>query len=189
MIVFRTNVEGKSSKEAWVSNRVPVCGSEPGGALFSSTWLTSITRRLVFGTHIMSYYNPGPPGAYQYGYPPAQYPGYTSGAYQYPTTAGYGSWPYYYPQQHQQQPQATQQRPTVARTSSSTPARTSTSFATTHTPASYAARDTVNAASGGGGARASAGGKKQANLRGLFTKECASVAVPTHPAPSYVRAQ
>lgn len=137
----------------------------------------------------MSYYTPGPPGAYQYGYPPATYAGaYTPGSYQYPSTAvtGYGSqWPYYYQPQQQQQTQ----RPSVARTTPAPTRTTSTSFATTHTPASYAARDTVNAASGGAGARvAAAGSKRQANLKGLFTKERTSTDPSTHYA-SYSEAQ
>jgi hypothetical protein len=47
-----------------------------------------------------------------------------------------------------------------------------TSFATTHTPASYA--DTINAAGGSGNTRTgglATGSKRQANLKGLFTKE------------------
>jgi hypothetical protein len=125
----------------------------------------------------MSYYTPGPPGAYQYGYP-----AYTPGSYQYPSTAvtGYGSqWPYYYQPQQQQT-----QRAPVARSTPAPNRATSTSFATTQTPASYAARDTVNAAGAGAGARAAAAGsKRQANLKGLFTKERTST--DKSPLPSY----
>ena len=126
----------------------------------------------------MSYYNPGQPGTYPYGYTPATYaqtPG-SYASYSYPPTAvtGYGTtWPYYsyVPPQHRTTTTAAPR--SLATTSTTTSgANRGTSFATTHTPASYA--DTINAAGGSGNTRTSgpsAGGKRQANLKGLFTKE------------------
>jgi len=122
----------------------------------------------------MSYYNPGQPGTYPYGYTPATYT-QTPGSYppySYPPTAvtGYGTtWPYYsyVPPQHR----TTTTTPRAAATTTSGVTR-GTNFATTHTPASYA--DTINAAGGSGNTRTgglATGSKRQANLKGLFTKE------------------
>lgn len=125
----------------------------------------------------MSYYNPGQPGTYPYGYTPATYtqtPG-SYASYSYPPTAvtGYGTtWPYYsyVPPQHRTTT-TTVPRSTATSTTTST-ANRGTSFATTHTPASYA--DTINAAGGSGNTRTgnpATGSKRQANLKGSFTKE------------------
>jgi len=127
----------------------------------------------------MSYYNPGQPGTYPYGYTPATYtqtPG-SYASYSYPPTAvtGYGTtWPYYSYVPPQHRPTTTTTAPRTAATSSTTTgtANRGTSFATTHTPASYA--DTINAAGGSGNTRTGSlatGSKRQANLKGLFTKE------------------
>ena len=135
---------------------------------------------LFVGCHlsVMSYYNPGQPGTYPYGYTPATYtqtPG-SYASYSYPPTAvtGYGTtWPYYsyVPPQHRTTTPAVP-RSTVTNSTTTNTANRGTSFATTHTPASYA--DTINAAGGSGNTRTgglAAGSKRQANLKGLFTKE------------------
>ena len=140
-----------------------------------------VTRTRACQSSAMSYYNPGQPGTYPYGYTPATYaqtPG-SYPSYSYPPTAvtGYGTtWPYYsyVPPQHRM----TTTTPSLPRTTATNNTTTSgatrgTSFATTHTPASYA--DTINAAGGGGNTRTgglATGTKRQANLKGLFTKEC-----------------
>jgi transcription initiation factor TFIID subunit 13 len=127
----------------------------------------------------MSYYNPGQPGTYPYGYTPAAYaqtPG-SYASYSYPPTAvtGYGTtWPYYsyVPPQHRTTTTTAVPRSLAATTTTATGANRGTSFATTHTPASYA--DTINAAGGSGNTRTggpAAGSKRQPNLKGLFTKE------------------
>lgn len=127
----------------------------------------------------MSYYNPGQPGTYPYGYTPATYtqtPG-SYASYSYPPTAvtGYGTtWPYYsyVPPQHRTTTTATVPRTPATNSTTTSTANRGTSFATTHTPASYA--DTINAAGGSGNTRTgslASGSKRQANLKGLFTKE------------------
>ena len=127
----------------------------------------------------MSYYNPGQPGTYPYGYTPATYTqtptSYAS--YSYPPTAvtGYGTtWPYYsyVPPQHRTTTTTTVPRTPATSSTTTNAANRGTSFATTHTPASYA--DTINAAGGSGNTRTggpATGSKRQANLKGLFTKE------------------
>ena len=128
----------------------------------------------------MSYYNPGQPGTYPYGYTPATYtqtPG-SYASYSYPPTAvtGYGTtWPYYsyVPPQHRTTTTTAVPRTTATSSTTTGTANRGTSFATTHTPASYA--DTINAAGGSGNTRTgglATGSKRQANLKGLFTKEC-----------------
>ena len=132
----------------------------------------------------MSYYNPGQPGTYPYGYTPATYtqtPG-SYASYSYPPTAvtGYGTtWPYYsyVPPQHRTTATTVPRTPATSSTTTSGVTR-GTNFATTHTPASYA--DTINAAGGSGNTRTgglTTGSKRQANLKGLFTKECECVGV------------
>ena len=127
----------------------------------------------------MSYYNPGQPGTYPYGYTPATYtqtPG-SYASYSYPPTAvtGYGTtWPYYsyVPPQHRATTTTTIPRTPTTTSATTNTANRGTSFATTHTPASYA--DTINAAGGSGNTRTGSlttGSKRQANLKGLFTKE------------------
>lgn len=128
---------------------------------------------------LMSYYNPGQPGTYPYGYTPAAYaqtPG-SYASYSYPPTAvtGYGTtWPYYsyVPPQHRTTTTTAVPRSLATSSTTTSGANRGTSFATTHTPASYA--DTINAAGGSGNTRTAglaAGSKRQANLKGLFTKE------------------
>ena len=137
-----------------------------------------VTRNRGCLSSVMSYYNPGQPGTYPYGYTPATYtqtPG-SYASYSYPPTAvtGYGTtWPYYsyVPPQHRTTTTTVPRTPTTSNTTAGGVTR-GTNFATTHTPASYA--DTINAAGGSGNTRSgglATGSKRQANLKGLFTKE------------------
>lgn len=113
-------------------------------------------------------YHPGTPGAYAH--PQAQAHTAYQGAYASGVT-GYGAWPYPYSYIPQQQPQTTQAaRPVVqtavapATVTAPAPASVTprTTTFTSYTPSTQAA-----AASGTVGR-----GRKQANFRGLFTKEC-----------------
>lgn len=117
-------------------------------------------------------YHPGTPGAYQtQGYAAAYQSAYASGV------TGYGAWPYPYSYIPQQQAQTT---PQVARSATHTPAATAspstvaaprpTTF-TSYTP-TYVRETgaTLGAAAGVAGR-----GRKNANFKGLFTKERQSV--------------
>jgi len=117
------------------------------------------------------YYHPGTPGAYAHpqtpGYPAFQ--GYATGV------TGYGAWPYPYTYIHQQPAQTSQQaaRPPVQTTVPPTTAYTPTPTVATPKTTTFASytptyvRETAPAAASGGAGR----GRKQANFKGLFSKE------------------
>jgi transcription initiation factor TFIID subunit 13 len=117
------------------------------------------------------YYHPGAPGAYAHpqtpGYP-AYHQGYATGV------TGYGAWPYPYTYIPQQPPSQQAVRPTVQ--TAAPPAATPTPTPVAATPktttfTSYAptyARETAPATTTSGGTGRS---RKQANFKGLFSKE------------------
>ncbi|KAL4077360.1 transcription initiation factor IID, 18kD subunit-domain-containing protein [Scleroderma yunnanense] len=119
-------------------------------------------------------YHPGTPGLYTH----PQTQGYAAyqGAYASGVT-GYGAWPYPYSYIPQQQPQTTTQvsRPVVQTSvapTTVTTAATSTFTPRTTTFASYTPSVTTQTA---GGSSTIGRGRKQANFKGLFTKELKSL--------------
>ncbi|KAI6005917.1 hypothetical protein EDD15DRAFT_2507024 [Pisolithus albus] len=122
-------------------------------------------------------YHPGTPGAYTH----PQTQGYATyqGAYSSGVT-GYGAWPYPYSYLPQQPSQTAAQvtRPLVQTTAASTAPTTSTT--STFTPrtttfTSYTPSQVRDAAQQVGGNSAVGRSRKQANFRGLFTKELKSL--------------
>ncbi|KAI6036557.1 hypothetical protein BKA83DRAFT_4164544, partial [Pisolithus microcarpus] len=122
-------------------------------------------------------YHPGTPGAYTH----PQTQGYATyqGAYSSGVT-GYGAWPYPYSYLPQQQSQTAAQvtRPLVQTTAAPTAPPTSTS--STFTPrtttfTSYTPSQVRDAAQQVGGNSTAGRSRKQANFRGLFTKELKSL--------------
>ena len=116
-----------------------------------------------------------PPATYAYGTYPYSHP-QTPGTYTYPAGAyqagvtGYGwTYPYSYVPQHPQAPRTqgvqTPVTPYTPTATTSTPQRTTTF--TAYAP-SYA-KENVSSSTQTGAGR---GGRRQSNLKGLFTKEC-----------------
>ena len=116
-----------------------------------------------------------PPATYAYGTYPYSHP-QTPGAYTYPAGAyqagvtGYGwTYPYSYVPQHPQapRPQGVQTPVTPYTPTATTPTPQRTTTFTSYAP-NYAKENVTSTAQTGAGR----GGRRQSNLKGLFTKEC-----------------